>query len=186
MLHLLTEEHKKKVSTEYAYRVGVVVSCAVIVLSAVSFGFLYPTYAITHNGYAEALRQETDITAKIAERQNDTSADSVKGISTSIAALRMFNNETDPVNVVSRVINKKPRGVSIIHVSYQNAGGGKGSPTLNIIGKSDTREHLVTFSQQVRSDTTFVSADVPLSAFAREKDIDFSMKVVVSTSTKNI
>lgn len=183
MLHLLTEEHKKKVSKEYARRVWIVVSVIITALLFVSFAFLYPTYRMSHGRYAEILDQKKDIDTKIAVRQNDTSVDSVASISTSISALRMFNNEQDPATLITTLLAQKPKGVAIVRISYQSSPKA-GVTRIELSGKSDTREHLVLFSQQVKNSKLFINVDVPLSSFAREKDIDFSMRVTVGTSTQ--
>jgi len=183
MLHLLTEEHKKKVTTEYNRRVGIVISAVAVILSVASVAMLLPSYLMVHSRYAEAQAEKQDVEGKIAARQNDTSATSIQSVTTSIAALRMFSTKVEPSVLMVRLVADKPRGVSITHIAYvpQNPGQ-SASSSLEIVGRSDTRSDLVLFSQQVKSDRAFSGIDVPLSSFARDTNIDFTMKATVSSS----
>ncbi len=182
MLHLLTDEYKKKVSREYAFRVWIVVSLIVLVISILSALFIAPAYLKINAVYNKILAEKEDYSEKIKSRQDDNSVDGVRNITNTIAALKNFNSKESTRDIVLNLVSKKQKGISLSHIAY---GLTKSGLILEVAGKAETRSSLVAFSDQLKKDVSFTGVTIPLSSFAREKDIDFSLKLSVSSSTKS-
>jgi hypothetical protein len=179
MLHLLTDEYKKKVSREYTYRVLIVVSIIVCVLSVIGLLLVAPSYMKIHSTHIKITSERDSYAEKIKLRQDDNSIDGVRGVMNTISALKTYNPQYSVRAIVLDLVSKKQKGISISHIVFDKS---KDAPTLEVAGKAHTRTSLVSFSEELKKDTNFSGVVVPLSSFAREKDIDFSLKLTVVSS----
>lgn len=55
--------------------------------------------------------------------------------------------------------------------------------TITLSGLSETRENLANFRDNLESDTRFVKVDLPISNLIKDRDLLFSMTLIVATST---
>ena len=176
MLHLLTDEYKKKVSREYAHRVLIVVSCIVIGLSALGILLIAPSYLKIHSTYTKLINERDLYAEKIKSRQDDNSVDGLRNVMNSITILNTYGQQYSVRDIVLDLVARKQKGISISRISFSKP---KDISILEVSGKADTRASLVSFSEELKKDTAFSGVTIPLSSFAREKDIDFSLKLTV-------
>jgi hypothetical protein len=183
MLHLLTDEYKKKVEREYRYRVLTVVSLIIIVLCVFGLILITPSYLKIHSTHSKLTAERDSYTEKIKSRQDDNSIDGIKSVQNAITILKSYSQQYSVRDTVLNLASKKQKGISISRFAYSKT---KDVPTVDISGKADSRASLMSFSDQLKKDTSFSGVTIPLSSFAREKDIDFSLKLsVISSPTKN-
>lgn len=184
MLHLLTEEHKKKVLNEYRKRVVVVLCVCVLGAIFVSAIFVIPAYFISYGRYSEVTNIKKTLEKEISLNESESTAQSIKDISDSIQALGMFDGKGSVLFLIKRVVSEKPNGIRINHISYLP--GEAGTTAIDLAGVADTRQNLVNFSERLKKDKAFTSINVPLSNFAKDKNIDFSMKILVSADARDV
>jgi hypothetical protein len=182
MLHLLTEEHKKKVLNEYRKRVVVVLCACILGAIVVSAIFIIPAYFMSYSRYSEVTTMKKALDKEIQENESESTAQSIKDITASLQALQMFEGKNSVLFLIKKVTAAKPRGVRVNRISYLP--GEAGSTAIDIAGTADTRQNLVNFSDKLKKDKSFTSVTVPLSSFAKERNIDFSMKIIVSATAK--
>lgn len=65
--------------------------------------------------------------------------------------------------------------ISYIDINEKNA-------TITVNGKSATREALLTLVKNLQTSGVFLSVDLPISNYAKEKDLDFSIKLTIAES----
>jgi hypothetical protein len=176
MLHLLTDEYKKKVSREYAHRVLIVVSVIISFLSVIGIILIAPSYLKINSIYTKITSDRDSYSEKIKLRQDDSSVDGVRNVMNSISILKTYNTQYSVRSILLDLVSRKKKGISISHIAFSNT---KDSPTLRVAGKADSRASLVSFSEELKKDTNFTGVTIPLSSFAREKDIDFILKLTI-------
>lgn len=186
MLHLLTEEHRQKVVREYRKRVLVVFFIGLFFVSAVSAIFIMPTFFLSYNRYSDVKTKTQILDSELSLKEDSSSSENIKNITTSIEALRMFDDKRSAYKILEELMKERPSGIQIKNIIFtpSKSESDMETMTIDIAGKSDTRKSLVSFDQNLKSNPLFTEVVVPLGSFAKEKNIDFSMKLIVSTTTR--
>lgn len=181
MLHLLTEEHRQKVVREYRKRVLVVLFLGLLSASVVSLVFILPTFFLSYGRYSDFQSKTKALDAELVTNEDPGSSENIKSVTTSIDALRTFNSKKEIYPLISGLIEGVASGIQIKNIIFTpNEVEGM---VIDLSGKADTRKNLVAFDQKLKSNALFSEIIIPLGSFAKEKNIDFSMKVIVSTTT---
>lgn len=181
MLHLLTEEHRKKVVTEYRKRVTITLLLGLLCVCVISSVFILPTYFLSHGKYASVVIQDEALDSELAIKEENGSSESIKNVTLSIEALKIFEQVKNPSVILDNVVRSKPAGVQLRNFIFTPGEGA--AMTVDIAGNADTRKSLVQFNQRLKNNSVFDDVVIPLSDFAKEKNINFSLKLIVSTST---
>ena len=180
MLHLLTEEHREKVAREYKKRVTIVFLLGVFIIVLITSAFLIPIYITSHGRYSEiSLRKDT--LDRQAVKAGDDSSQSVKDMIASLQALHTFDSQKSLSGIVLNIVKARPSGIQIKGMVFSPADDS--SVTVDIAGLALTRNSLVSFNENLKQNQVFSQVLVPLSSFAKEKNIDFSMKLLVGSSS---
>jgi hypothetical protein len=181
MLHLLTEEHRKKVVTEYRKRIIIVSLLGLLCVCATGAIFVLPTYFLSHGKYATVEAEMKILDSELAIKEDSGSSERIKNATLSIEALKIFEKNKNPSVVLDNIVRGKPAGVQIKNFIFTP--GEASAMTVDLAGRADTRKSLVQFDQKLKSNPVFDEVVIPLGNFAKEKNIDFSIKLIVSTST---
>jgi hypothetical protein len=181
MLHLLTEEHRKKVVSEYKKRVTIIFLIGFLVILTISFACLMPTYFMSHGRYQEVLIKKQSLDAQTSVKLDDSSSQSVRDMVSSVEALHIFDSDKSLSAIIGDIVSHKPNGVQVKAVVINPAQDT--SVVIDVGGVAQNRSSLVLFSDSLKADPLFTQVSVPLSNFAKEKDITFSMKILVASST---
>jgi hypothetical protein len=181
MLHLLTEEHRQKVVREYRKRVLVVFFLGLLGVSLVSLVFILPTFFMSYGRYSNFQLKIKTLDVELVKNEGQSSSENIKSVSSSIDALRLFDSKKEIYPLISGLIQEIVTGIQIKNIIFtpNNTEG----MVIDLAGKADTRRSLVAFDQKLKSSALFSEIIIPLGSFAKEKNIDFSMKIIVSTST---
>lgn len=181
MLHLLTEEHRQKVIREYRKRVLVVFFLGLFCVSLVSLVFILPTFILSYGRYSDFQLKTKTLDAELVKNEDQGSSENIKSVTTSMDALRMFDSKKEMYPLISGLIQAVASGIQVKNIIFTpNETEGV---IIDLAGKADTRKSLVAFDQKLKSNSLFSEIIIPLGSFAKEKNIDFSMKIIVSTTT---
>jgi predicted CopG family antitoxin len=181
MLHLLTEEHRQKVVREYQKRVLVVFFLGLLSVALVSSVFILPTFFLSYGKYSDFQLKTKTLDDELVKNEAQSSSENVKEVAISIDALRSFDGKKEIYPLVSGLIQGVVSGVQIKNIIFTT--NDTEGMIIDLAGKADTRKSLVAFDQKLKSNSLFSEIIIPLGSFAKEKNIDFSMKIIVSTST---
>ncbi len=182
MLHLLTEDYKEKVVKEYQKRAWTVFGIGVLSVVFVSTIFIIPVYVMSFGRYLDAQNTKQHLDKEIALREDATTAQNIKDISSSLKALVLFKDKDLPSTYIEKLIAIKPRGIKINNIIFTPSDDS--ATALDISGVADARSNLVVFSQSLKSDKVFSTVDIPLSNFAKERNIEFSIKILINKNAK--
>ncbi len=174
MTNLLPQEQQRVIRREYAYRRTIValgvLACAVLV----SAGFLVPSYILSGVRLQEAER--ASLTMRAQETPRGQEALAVLADTRAKIALLAGDEGATATDVVDRITRRKTDNIKIgsivfSHKTTDNPG------LIMVTGLAKDRESLTSFLKSIQSDVSFSSASVPVSNFAKDRDIPFSMEI---------
>jgi hypothetical protein len=182
MLHLLPPDQKKKVLTEYRKRLAIASCLGVSAVIICGFVFLLPSYMLAYSRYSIVADKKASVDSQLATLSGNSTNDVVKNITDEISALSPLGASENASQVFDSLNALVPTGITIDKMGYTlNADE---SITLDVGGNATTRDELVSFTQSLSDSGKFTNTDVPLSLLRTDKDIPFTLKLgVVSTST---
>lgn len=189
MINLLPTEEKKKVRTIYRARVAVVVLIFLTVLALLSLASLAPSYFAASSKY-DAASLASEITESENKMLKEDLESMAKEANKAAALLSSQNADLSPRGVFSEIVSLKQSGIRITGLSYSIAVAAKKGEQqsrekrIAVSGAAETRESLLSFMDTLKSKDLFASADLPISNFVKERDLDFSINILLSTSTQ--
>ncbi|CAN5145635.1 hypothetical protein BH11PAT3_BH11PAT3_0910 [soil metagenome] len=175
MFKLLTDEARQKVSEEYAMRRGVVTLLGVSAVLVVGIVALIPSYVIS------------DSRIRVAEARTDALKNSTTGekreelvswLSVTNKKLKILSpgsQTSTPYEYFIKVVNSKPAGIKIVEMEWLKTDT---NTQLVIRGSANDRQSLLDFESKLNETNVFSKAVLPVSNFAKDKDIDFELKLV--------
>ncbi len=177
MLNILPREQKIILRKEYRLRRIAVWLGLVLVSLAVSLVLLVPSYFI-YRVKAGDVRGELERSRKVleADLQTGESAAEVAEALKNVEELKPFTPRTSVYSLM-RIFEGKPQTIRILDITFLAKAVDK--PTIVLRGIAADRESLTTFSRALESRSEFGSIDLPVSNFAKERNIDFSMTITV-------
>lgn len=182
MINILDTTEKKKILTEYRFRLASVSIFAVAALVTVSLILLVPTYmlAVSKNNNAEkdlaVLKEkygsggkEKDISTQIRDANNKISL--------------LSNNDTNarlsPSQVVLNILKIKGSTIKIYGFTYDSV---VNQERIVLVGRALDRDSLASFVEILKRDPTFTNITLPISSYVKSTNIDFS--IVIERSIK--
>lgn len=178
MTNLLPQEKQAVIAREYKYRLATVAIFACSVVVFISAGFLLPSFIIS-NAKLSTVVKEAQKARAISELQNtkSTSGETLKDTKNKLALLISDPNEQSVQNILGLITKNKPSDIRIQNISYSRSTDGGEDGKITITGIAKNRESLTKFSSETQSQSIFKNLDLPISNFAKDKDIAFSMQI---------
>lgn len=177
MLNILPSQQKVLVKREYIRRRVVVALSFLVFALIVSLALLSPSYFLTQVK-AKIVRNELEVTKQklYAELPSD---ETMKSLSVAVKHAEALRPLTKPVSVYEllRIFESKPESIKITNIAYAKLDADMSSVTLR--GMAENRESLTSFGRTLENRVEFVSVDLPVSNFVKERDIDFSMTIIL-------
>jgi len=177
MFNLMPKPEKILIRGRYNRRLLSVMFLAAGVSAVFAVLLAAPSYilSLSKNNLAEQNLKKLD---------NPTDAKEAKDFQTLVETtkkktdiLSAEKSETSFAKIADKVSRLLPAGVSIFSFSFQP--DGKGGGKLAMEGKSKARTNLMIFARALEKETNFSGIDLPVSNFAKESDIDFSINLNV-------
>ena len=181
MSNLLPQKQQKTLKAAYnVRRFGVIFSLLCVIL-LVSLVLLFPSYLLSKvRATGVSMDLETFKKTSNTENQNGDLEVRLRDAKDKARALQI--SEKNPsVYELFRIFENKSRSIKIKEVSYLK---GLQETTIAIQGRAASRESLTEFEKQLRSNVNFSGIDLPISNFAKEKDIDFTIDIKVKNTAQ--
>jgi len=188
MINLLPIEEKKRIRAMYRARAVVVLIIFATLAGIASVVFLLPSYTAVSSKYESA-----ELSSQIVEGNTALGNDlekEVEGANRAAKALSARALAPSPREIFREILLERQAGIKINELSYQRAAstekGTAESPEWRVVigGTAATRENLLAYMNILKSRDMFASADLPISNFVKDRNIDFSINILLSTSTK--
>ena len=177
MFNLLPIEKKRTIAREYHLRLSALFLLMLFVTGIVAIVFLAPSFfavGVKKNRASQELKNLQIATPEL--RSVEELEALVLEIRNKLEVLKP-QEVLLPSQLIQKILDNRPKGVSITASSYLVK---EGEINLKVTGKGSTREALTSFARNLREDEAFQSVDLPVSDLARDRDIDFSIALVVN------
>jgi len=174
MFKLLTEEHKLKVSRIYSERRAAIALGALTTVILAGIVVFLPSYVLSN-----AVKNEVKERIRVAESLEG----SAPGLNEEIwlqqmnLKLRTLSPRLDnerPSNILKEVLEEKRAGIRITSFSWQK---GDEETVISVSGIAQDRQTLIAFQDRLDSSTLFSEVSLPVSNLARDRDINFQLKL---------
>ena len=179
LTNLLPSEYRAALMRSYFLRLSVVGVLAASVLIAIAMILLVPTYMLlTQSARTKEARLATIDSALASTDQTMFSA-RLSALSSSAAELSALD-QTPSASAIVRSMLALPRsGISLSDFTYTPAGEA-GSGVLTVSGIAATRESLRSYQIALQGASFTQSADLPVSAYAKDSNIRFTITVTLA------
>lgn len=181
LVNLLPPERKAALMREYFVRLATV---AVLAFSAVALGsgaLLVPSYLYLSHEIGSRQAQLRDLDAQLAAAHGKETTAELAQLTQTAAYLARLATST-PATAAFRGVLSVPRtGIAISGLSYsQSVKGNDGRMTLT--GTAATREALRAYNDALSALPYVSNVDLPISAYAKETAIPFTITLTGSLS----
>lgn len=183
MIHytLLPKIEMKKLRREYRTRLIILFSFFISFAVLIGICSLAPAYIYSYSQEKEALGKAQSIQKSLKESGTDEIWRDLRQASEIITRLK-GNTPSKPFgDIVASIIADKNTNIKINSFNFTEIIDASSTPifSVNIAGKSGTREGLVSFKKKLETDDYIQSVELPVSDLAKSKDIDFSMRITI-------
>lgn len=188
MINLLPDSNKKEIKKEYYTRLGVVVAIFLSALLVVRIASLLPSYLLISAKHKSFLERSNSAGHQDIQAKRESLEKVVTEINAKVAMLSGPEKATpSPEKVFSEIISKKPSGIQLNSLSYEDAtqSGTKRTENasapqnirLSIVGTAKERNTLLSFVEMLNKDPLFSSVDLPISSLVKDRDLNFTLAV---------
>ncbi|MFA6463957.1 MAG: hypothetical protein WCV55_03040 [Candidatus Paceibacterota bacterium] len=172
MFSLLPEKYRKRLHFEYRIRLAIVGLLGLIILTIISGIFILPTYLRVSVENKISLDQKNSLEKQIALQAGQSGADDIKSIRQNINIAAV--DQRSVISSIKAVIKAQSSEIKLTNFSYIY--NSKAS-TLVISGIASSRQSLQTFQKKLLEQTLFTNANLPLSNYAKDSNIPFSINL---------
>jgi len=173
MFNVLPDNFKEEIRKQYRGKRTIVWLSAVIALQISTLIFLMPSYVyltfqeknLVAQNDSSGQTQQTQSTAKISQIFKTTNAQ--------LSALSLSVSSSSTSDLIAHLISLKGSSITFQEITYTMDTAT--SSTIALSGVAATRESLLSLAKTLEADDSFENVDLPVSNFAKDKNIDFSM-----------
>lgn len=171
-MNLLPDSRKKTLAQLYVLRVIVVaalLASGVLLIHAV---LMMPSYLYLHQTAVERTLQLAGLGQELAGTEEQQVSARVKSLNDNATYLTQAATRTSVSKAVRAITEVPHPSVQIVGISFSAGQSGKPS-TMTLTGKAVSREGLRAYVTALKALPYITTADLPISAYAKESDIDF-------------
>ncbi len=177
-LDLLPEDRRQKIRRAYVVRVGTVAAVLAVVLVVAAAALLVPTHLYLASALSARTARLASIESTISSADQTALGKRLAALQTDAGEIAMLSDTPSASTVVRTVLAIGRLGVSLTGVNYIPLRG-----TLTLSGIAATRNDLRAYQLALANTPGFLTADLPVSSYAKDHDIPFTIAVTLATST---
>ena len=179
LTNLLPNERLKALRYDYFLRLSIVAVSFLIAIILVSAVLLLPTYIyLTASARAKEDRI-SNIESTLFSADEAVLSERLITLSNNVASLAAIADAPHVSIIMREVLDISHPGIALSSFLYSPATGKKPG-TLSISGSSATRDALRVYQTDLQSAPFVKSADLPVSAYAKDTDIAFTITVILA------
>lgn len=175
MFNLLPQEEKRVIYEQYSFRKLQLIFVFVIAAGVMSIVLLFPSFFLAQTKRME-IQGEIDFRrASLARKDTEDLNVAITRAKSEIVLLeKTVGIQFSVYDLFNKVIARKGDGIKITGLLY---GKKKEGNEIVVNGVAKDREALLAFAQDVGREQAFSHISLPVSNFAKNKDIDFSFTI---------
>ncbi len=176
MINLLPTSEKKKILGTYRMRLGVIILCMSFALLLFAVVSLAPSY-IYVDSKIKSLAVELAEKKQATPVGGENAQQELTRIKEEIARLKLPpENEIAPSTLLTLVLAQKPVGIDVTSMAYADSNK---IVTVQLSGMAATREDLLAFQRNLKSDTRFTDTKYAQSFIIQKTDIAFQLTITL-------
>ena len=173
LTNLLPPDRKKQLRSEY---LGRLCTLAVVTLSFLLVATVLlrgPLLVYVFQKKLTSERELTALTIQLNDSGNTEASGRLKILNDNLSYLSRQSTTTTGTEVLTSVTSAPHQGIYITGISYSAGAKGMGAKVV-LTGKASTRQSLQAYTDTL-VELLHISVDLPISAYAKETDIPFTM-----------
>ena len=169
--NLLPEDRMRTLRREYFLRLVVVALILGAVVIALSACMLFPTHVFLDNEIAAKEQELRDVVNSTASADEMIFEARLKALSIQTSRITELSKTSSLSAGLAEVLALPHPGVILTGFTLTPAG--KNPRTIIVLGKAKSRDDLRNYQLALQSAPFIASANLPVSAYAKDTDIDF-------------
>ncbi len=174
MFKLLNEIARENIEKEYSQRRAVVALVGLSIILIVGIVSLFPAYLISSTRLSEANLRTASVKRLPTSQDGFTLERWLADVNQKVLLFSRGADQTKPFEFFSQIISIKPKGISLSRFAWKVEDN---NISLTIAGVASDRQALLDFEDSINNTKDFTKAAVPVSNFARYKDINFELTI---------
>lgn len=179
-MNLLPSEEKGILKRGFKIRVFILLNIFLTIFFIAAAIFLIPPYFLAKEQLSVISSLNTSIKPEDEESINKTLLIPTE-IQNKINFFETNLRNKKAYDAITEVVSLKEAGIKINSILFSKVPQGTDAEvTILISGKADRRDALIDFQTALRDSGEFQSVDVPVSSLAKDKDLPFSINLIIS------
>ena len=179
LTNLLPEERQRMLRRTYFLRLGVVAVSAGIALVFVAAALLLPTYTFLTGAVQTKTARLATINSSLSSSDGAALSARLAALSKDAGTLAALQNAPSASAAIRAALAVARPGVTLSGFSYAPAST-KTAGTLTLNGTAATRDALRTYQIALQGSSFATAADLPVSVYAKDTNIPFSILVTLA------
>ncbi|MDP2655391.1 MAG: hypothetical protein Q8P17_02450 [bacterium] len=179
LTNLLPLERQRAFSRDYIFRLVTVVALMLTALIGAAAVLLLPSYVFLVNDEYTKKNRLATIEATIPSADEKNLLKRLSALSVNTATLTALGNSPSVSRIVREMLAIPRPGIILSSFSYASAVEKK-SGTLVVSGTAATRDSLQRYQTALQNASFIRSADLPVSAYAKDSQISFAITITLT------
>ena len=137
---------------------------------------LTPIYLLGKNIELMVAEKKNQLLEESGQIDPDVVEESIQNVNKKARSLQSITEHTKAYKLLSDITENKLTGISITGMSFTS---GEEQEYISLVGKAPNRETLLSFRRDLEQKDYSETVDLPISNFAQNVDIDFSIKITL-------
>jgi len=176
LTNLLPQERQRTLRRDYFLRLGIVAALFLVVLSFISAVLLLPAYVFLTLSSRAKEEHLTGIESTLSSSDEAALSARLTALSNDAVVITALAGAPSAIATIREMLAVSRPGISLSGFVY-SLSAGKNPGKLSISGSSATRDALRNYQLALQSAPFALSADLPISAYAKDTNIDFTIAV---------
>jgi len=181
MFNVLPDNLKNKIKFEYKLRRVVVVFLFIFFIQICVTIAFFPTWLFSFFNEQEMVQELQKIDGESLLKEVQNTSTSISELNKKLNTLDKVFENLSAVSILENIIIQKNDTIRINEITYSSTQNNDSSIILR--GIADDREALLSFVKNLESSGLFEKVNVPISNFAKNKNIDFSISLSIKKQT---
>lgn len=178
LLDLLPEDRRRKIRRAYILRVGTVAAVLGIVLVAAAAALLVPTHIYLVSALKAQSVRLVSVESTISAADQTALGKRLATLSADATEIAQLGTTPSASALIREVLAIGRPGIVLTGISYTPS-----QSTLALSGVAATRNDLRAYQLSLAATPRFVNAALPVSSYAKDRDILFAITITLATST---
>jgi len=175
MFKLLTEKDRSKLQREYALRQITTITTGLCLVFTIGIVSLFPSYLLSSARESEALERFRIMEYVRGGNEGEDARLWLMSTNRKLALLSPKFDEDRPSVVIDNLLKDRDESIKVTVFVWKKSGDIK---ELLVSGVARDRQALIRFESDINESGHFSNVTIPVSNLARDKDIEFSLKLL--------